>query len=1434
MSTPIYIAVNLTESNIVLSQLRLTVPASGQINLSNFNETWRIQSDQELREFVQNNSILINDGTSTLSKTVSLQYISPPASKGDLTNVSAHADETTWTTVSSVLGNRASTNTNYVFKSNGLGGGEMVPNTSEIARTISVGLSGDVNYNSIVNAVNAAVSGGANANYPWEILVYAGTYTEGPFTLPAGIYLKGGSYIRSGAVSIVAENAAADLITMTGGAIFGIKLSGVTDPAHCLIRSNGTSSTIQGIGIENCSNGIIIENNSLANIDGVRCIVNAANQSVTNVITINDSQAFIGNLFAVVPSAVLPLYSSNPITNVLNITNDGYCHFYNSVIMTSNITNDSNGVFADGGSVVTISNVRIENGSNGVRIGTSGSNTSISLSSVLLENNYRNVLCESSTGSIYFIGSFVRGQDAIMAEGSTLTGIDISLDENICKLIGNIRYQFESGKLLEMRDFLIDFGHGGVCEGGLVTVVNGLEINISHGEGFIRRGDPYEDIESVTWNSTNLTLPPNSTNYVYYNSTSNSVIYSDSAPGETGILFATIITGALNVKHNHKTIISAIEIGQKIQQYLVDTRTQVLKSGLAAIQETSREFSVDAGSYYYGLDVINYDGYDGYSSWTYYYGSNGVGELENQTQTDLTRYDSNGVLTTMSDGYYRKDYLVLTSDGKLSLIYGTSQYSTLIAVEEGVTELVPTFLQYSDMPIAEIVVQRNVGIIEILDKRPVKSWSTGSGTITGVTDHNELAGLSSDDHIQYLLASGSRPLTGDLNIGGHNITNVGFVNSVNISEHANRHNPGGEDSLSVGLPVTISVGASPSSGTGSSYSLNDHQHGISTGIPVTINNTNSAGTASSVSRSDHIHAHGNQPGESLHAIATTSSAGFMSSTDKISHDILASGNITIRVYNNNIYTLQKGRAIAPTGWYDGYNVFYINYADKDDPALRPSIGLIQSDILPNSFGSVITKGYIDGLDTSQYDLTAMLVLGNDGYLIYPPPDTNPFTGEVQNLAVVSRVNLTDGVLSTLIDGMIPITGPQILALEGTSGTPDTTNRYVTNSDNRLTQGVAGSQTVRSLGTGVTQACAGNDSRLSDDRTASGLRTATTIVSINTAIAPSSGQVLTAASDTSAIWVTPLALTNVSPSNVTKSSAIVGVSSFAARSDHKHDISTTTASSLSVGGNNAEGSSTSLARADHLHALPSFGTTAGTFCQGNDSRLSDDRTASGLRTATTIVSINTAAAPVSGQVLSATSNTSAEWTTPLTLTNVAPANITKSTALVGTATSVARADHKHDITTAVPSNIGTTNQEGVSTALARADHIHKGTLLQTIESSLSSNITTTSDTFTTLLSTTMITGDGYIVCNFTASGDNSAANREVLFRLVVDSTTIRGCGFTVITGGAMSSTSLQRKLPVSAGSHTITIQWRVSGGTGRINVVSNENHHASVIVQEILY
>jgi hypothetical protein len=62
--------------------------------------------------------------------------------------------------------------------------------------------------------------------------------------------------------------------------------------------------------------------------------------------------------------------------------------------------------------------------------------------------------------------------------------------------------------------------------------------------------------------------------------------------------------------------------------------------------------------------------------------------------------------------------------------------------------------------------------------------------------HSLLPGLGSDDHPQYLPLSGVRAMTGDLDMNANDIIDVATVDGVDVSAHASRHQNGGADQLS--------------------------------------------------------------------------------------------------------------------------------------------------------------------------------------------------------------------------------------------------------------------------------------------------------------------------------------------------------------------------------------------------------------------------------------------------------------------------------------------------------------------------------------------------------------------------------------------------------------------------------------------------------------
>jgi hypothetical protein len=103
--------------------------------------------------------------------------------------------------------------------------------------------------------------------------------------------------------------------------------------------------------------------------------------------------------------------------------------------------------------------------------------------------------------------------------------------------------------------------------------------------------------------------------------------------------------------------------------------------------------------------------------------------------------------------------------------------------------------------------------------------------------------------------------------------------------------------------------------------------------------------------------------------------------------------------------------------------------------------------------------------------------------------------------------------------------------------------------------------------------------------------------------------------------------------------------------------------------------------------------------------------------------------------------------------------------------------------------------------------------------LTTQLTTTSTSFTdaTGLSVTMTTSGGNVMCVFNASVGNNGASQNI-FTLDVDGTDQGATdGLLSVTASAIAANAsfVYVVTGLSAASHTIKVQWRVSGGTGTL-------------------
>jgi len=126
--------------------------------------------------------------------------------------------------------------------------------------------------------------------------------------------------------------------------------------------------------------------------------------------------------------------------------------------------------------------------------------------------------------------------------------------------------------------------------------------------------------------------------------------------------------------------------------------------------------------------------------------------------------------------------------------------------------------------------------------------------------------------------------------------------------------------------------------------------------------------------------------------------------------------------------------------------------------------------------------------------------------------------------------------------------------------------------------------------------------------------------------------------------------------------------------------------------------------------------------------------------------------------------------------------------------------------------------------------------QTVFSEISTDTTTSSTTFVDLLTATLTTVAGtklIVIATFAVSNSNSNAQQH--FRMTVDGIVKRGCGVRFVNNPSAAGSLALVVTGLSAGSHTIKLQWRAdaSGGTVQVRpVTAPDDEHASLVVQEV--
>jgi hypothetical protein len=189
----------------------------------------------------------------------------------------------------------------------------------------------------------------------------------------------------------------------------------------------------------------------------------------------------------------------------------------------------------------------------------------------------------------------------------------------------------------------------------------------------------------------------------------------------------------------------------------------------------TRNVAATAGVYYAGFTRATTAAVDtsGADTFEYYYLDSGSWVESDQSQIDNLQYNDvstpgSEALATLSNNNFGVHWIYMDIGGDMLVVYGQDNYLKLSDAEAAH----PPSVSYGHIADMSILIGRI--IIEKSDTTftAIESAFDTQFNPSVVTEHGDLAGLTDDDHAQYLLVAGTRVMTGALDMGTQKINNV--------------------------------------------------------------------------------------------------------------------------------------------------------------------------------------------------------------------------------------------------------------------------------------------------------------------------------------------------------------------------------------------------------------------------------------------------------------------------------------------------------------------------------------------------------------------------------------------------------------------------------------------------------------------------------------
>jgi hypothetical protein len=691
------------------------------------------------------------------------------------------------------------------------------------------------NFTSVKSAVDSILDATSTKRY--IIQIGTGIFVEDTITMKPFVDMVGASFTNT-VIEIDNINKNTILASPNSG-LFNIQLKGSTGASVSSIEYTG------GSGVFRCTNVRFGANTRFyyqTSTSGVATSIfqdcsAEGNYNFTQMFEITDNSVnastFGLNTFTYFGIGInfLRIYGILSQTSLANVT-------------INKLANSGNGIWCYNGAVVSYNSGTLTNFANCIYNENTGIGSIIYIGSVAARNctNDIDILNPLTTGSIFGFFTLIKCN---IDDAANISLLFTDITGEGTASLGKLWLGSKFNNLFDAKD-LITSGSMGLHEGGILSINSGLDIDILEGHGYLEDNSTTpETYKRIEWIGSTLTIAANVDIYVYFNT--NGILTTNTTRPNTlsNIILGRVYTNATDIVFIDLNPNNSDHLGNRLSEFNRGVFGAIYASGSLTTSNSSRQLAVTAGNYWLAENNFIPSGKAFAANFTPIYKNSTPGNWLFGTDIAVVlndKYDNgSGTLVNTTAGYYVKHnlFLIKGSSEKHFLLIGQEEHATLIAATNAANPTKPEFFKDSVVLIASIITQEGAATFtQIADERPVPLFR-GSGSL-GVTSHSALSDLSANDHPQYLLKVGDI-MSGNLDMGSNNITNVGTVDSVDISAHSSRHLPNGADPLTTGAASSISRLTNNTEGIANSFARQDHTHNVieevATIIPTALSTT---------------------------------------------------------------------------------------------------------------------------------------------------------------------------------------------------------------------------------------------------------------------------------------------------------------------------------------------------------------------------------------------------------------------------------------------------------------------------------------------------------------------------------------------------------------------------------------------------------------------